>query len=188
MRTKKSSEFVKKFLQFWICIHCAPKRLYSDNAGEFNNDEARDMTENFNIEVQTTPAYSPWRNGLLNQTLTSILLKVKTEKGFDWETARCWALVAKNVLHNVNGPCQLVCGCTPNLSSVLIDKPPALEGSTMSNTVGNYISALHLARTAFTQSECSEQIRRALLKHIHPTGVQYLTGNKVCYKRPDCIE
>ena len=89
--------------------------------------------------------------------------------------------MTKNALHNVYGysPCQLVFGCTSNFPSVLINKPPALEGSTMSITVGNHISTLHLARTTFTQSECSERIRRALLKHIHPCGVQYLTGDKV---------
>ena len=125
--TKASSEFVKKFLQFWICVHGSPKRLYSDNLGEFNNGEVRDMAENFNIEVKTTPAHSPWSNGLLerhDQTLTEILLKVKTENGCDWETALCWVLMAKNALHNVHGYslCQLVFGCTLNLSSVMINK------------------------------------------------------------------
>ena len=151
------------------------------------------MAENFNIEVKTTPAYSPWSNGLLerhNQTLTEFLLKVKTENGCDWETARCWVFMTNNALHNVHGysPCQLFFGCTPNLPSVLINKPPVLEGSTMSSTVGSHILALHLARTAFTQSKSSERIRRALRKQIRPSGVQYLTGNMVYYKRPHCIE
>ena len=76
MRMKQSSEFVKKFLQFWICVHGVPKR---DNSSQFNNDEVRDMAENFNIEVKTMPTYSSWSNGLLerhNQTLTEFLLKL----------------------------------------------------------------------------------------------------------------
>ncbi|CAC5425238.1 unnamed protein product [Mytilus coruscus] len=76
MKTKKGSEFVKKFFESWISIHGSPRHLYSDNGGEFNNDEVRDMAENFNIEVKTTAAYSPWSNGLLerhNQTLTDTL-------------------------------------------------------------------------------------------------------------------
>lgn len=47
--------------------------FFFDNGGEFNNVEMRDMAENFDIEVKTTAAYSPWCNVLCerhNQTLT----------------------------------------------------------------------------------------------------------------------
>lgn len=30
----------------------------NDNGGEFNNDEVRDMAENFNREIKTTDAYT----------------------------------------------------------------------------------------------------------------------------------
>lgn len=56
-------------------------------------------------------------------------------------------------------------------------------------TVGKHIAALHAARTAFTQSECSERIRRALRKQTRSNGDQkYYTGEKVYYKRPNCKE
>ncbi|VDI61048.1 Hypothetical predicted protein [Mytilus galloprovincialis] len=107
MKTKKGSEFVKKFLESWISIHGSPRRLYSDNGGEFNNDEVRDIVaENFNIEVKTTAAYSPWSNGLLerhNQTLTDTLLKLKADNNCDWDIALSWALMAKNALDNEHG-------------------------------------------------------------------------------------
>lgn len=191
---KKSSEFVKKFIEVWISIHGAPKRLFSDNGGEFNNEEVRDMAENFNIEVKTTAAYSPWSNGLLerhNKTLTEILLKLREDNKCDLETSLNWALMAKNALNHVHGysPYQLVFGRNPNLPSTLIDKLPALEGTTTSKTVGKHIAALHAARTAFTQSECSERIRRALRKQTRSNGDQkYYTGEKVYYKRPNCKE
>ncbi|KAL5011741.1 hypothetical protein ScPMuIL_010292 [Solemya velum] len=193
VRTKCSSEFVKKFMEIWICVHGAPKRLYSDNGGEFNSNEVRDMCENFNIENKTTPGYSPWSNGLLerhNMVLTEILLKVKEENSCDWSTALHWSLMAKNSLNNVHGysPYQLVFGCTPNLPSVLVDKPPALEGTTISQTVGEHIIALHAARTAFTQSECSERIRRALRKQTRNCGEHFDMRDKVFYKRPDSQE
>ena len=76
-------------------------------------------------------------------------------------------------------------GSNPRLPSVLTDKVPALEGTTMSALVGKHIEALHLARTAFTKSECSERIRRALRKQIRPSGNTFKTGEKVYYKRPD---
>jgi hypothetical protein len=95
--------------------------------------------------------------------------------------------MAKNALQNVHGysPYQLVFGRTPNLPSVLTDKAPALEGTTVSQTVFNNVSALHAARIAFTQAECSERIRRALRRQIRPGGEIFNTGEKVYYKRPD---
>lgn len=79
-------------------------------------------------------------------------------------------------------------GRTPNLPSVLSDKLPALEGTTTSETVGNHITALYAARTAFTKAECSERIRRALRKQVRPGTEPYNTGEKVYYKRQGCKE
>lgn len=76
MRTKQSSEIVGKFITYWIAVYCVPEKLYSDNGGEFNNVEFRDMAENFNIEVKMTAAFNLWSNGLLerhNCTLTVTL-------------------------------------------------------------------------------------------------------------------
>lgn len=191
--TKKSSEIVNSFIHSWISVHGPPQRLYSDNSGEFNNQEIRDMAENFNIETRTTAGYSPWSNGLLekhNQTLTEIIQKVKRENGCDWHTALDWALMAKNRMLSVHGysPHQLVFGQNPNLPSVLVDKLPALEGTTVSARVGEHIAALHASRKAFTEAECSERIRRALRKQLRPTDDKYVTGDKVYYKRVNCTE
>ncbi len=193
LTTKRSSEIVKHFLHDWISVHGPPQKLFSDNGGEFNNDELKDMAENFNIEIKTTAAYSPWSNGLLerhNQTLNEIIMKVKTSNGCDWHTAMDWALMAKNTMQSVHGysPHQLVFGQNPNLPSVLIDKPPALEGTTKSQWVARHISALHASRKAFTEAECSERIRRALRKQLRHTDEKYEMGDKVYYKRVDCPE
>lgn len=190
LTTKKSSEIVKHFVHDWISVHGPPQKLYSDNGREFNDEEVRDMAENFNIEIKTTAAYSPWSNGLLerhNQTLTEIIMKVKTSNGCDWNTAMDWALMAKNTMQNVHGysPHQLVFGQNP---SVLTDRPPALEGTTKSEWVAKHISALHASRKAFTEAECSERIRRALRKRLRQTDEKYELGDKVYYKRMDCPE
>ena len=68
----------------------------------------RDLAENFGFEVKTTPAESPWCNGLLeqhNSLSTQILLKIKIKKteNLDWETALSWALFTKNASHIVDG-------------------------------------------------------------------------------------
>jgi transposase InsO family protein len=190
---KESSTFADKFMKYWIAIHGPPVRLYSDNGGEFNSEIVRDMAENFNIMVKTTPGYSPWSNGLLerhNKTLTEIMDKVMKSEGCDYELALSWALMAKNCLHNVQGfsPHQLVYGENPNLPSVLTDKPPALEGTTVSELIGKHISALHNARRAFTEAEFSDRIRRALRKNVRASEDNYCTGDKVYYKKHDSKE
>jgi len=79
--------------------------------------------------------------------LTEITQKVKQGNGCDWHTALDWALMAKNSVLNVHGHCpyQLRFEQNPNLPSVLVDKLPVLEGTSVSAracTVKQNISAL----------------------------------------------
>ena len=191
VRNKRAPTIVENFMKHWIAIHGPPKVVLSDNGSEFNNEEFRDMCQNFNIEVKTTAAYSPWSNGLCerhNQTLTNIMQKVRADKKeINLETALCWALAAKNSMVNTHGfsPYQLVFGKNPNFPSTLTDEPPALEGITRSRTVGQHITSLHATRKAFTEAESSEKIRRALRRQIRPWSGMYQMGERVYYKRPD---
>ncbi|XP_064622512.1 uncharacterized protein LOC135484764 [Lineus longissimus] len=191
IRSKTGSVFVDKFLKHWISIFGAPKKFFSDNGGEFDNEEVKQMGENFGIEILTTAAYSPWSNGTCerhNLTLAETIGKVRRDKNCSWEMALHWALMAKNSMSNVHGYSahQLVFGLNPNLPSVLTDRIPALEGSTSSRVLGDHIQALHAAKKAFTQAECSERIRRALRKQTRTSmNTVYRLGDRVFYKRPD---
>ena len=69
------------------------------------------------------------------------------------------------------------------MPSNLVNKPPALEGQTISKTMGKHLVGLHEARKAFIASESSEKIRRALRKQIRPSGEKYKTGDKVYFLR-----
>ena len=75
---KKKSSSLKAFIKNWLNIFGAPKRLFSDNGGEFISDEFYEISERFNIKVITTLSYSPWSNGLCerhNQFLTNMFDK-----------------------------------------------------------------------------------------------------------------
>ena len=63
-------------------------------------------------------------------------------------------------------PYQLVFGVNPNFPSVLVDKAPALEETTISEVFAEHFNALHSARRAFIQAESSERIRRTLRHQI----------------------
>ena len=86
----KTSHFAKVFLRYWIAVCGAPNKVFSDNGGEFVGEAFRKMCEKFNIKIQTTPVYSPWSKGVCerhNQTLTTILLKIKNDVKCYYETA-----------------------------------------------------------------------------------------------------
>ena len=139
----------KKLMKHWIAIFGPPKKIFSDNGGEFIGDSFVEICEQFNIKFKTTASESPWSNGLCerqNQTLTSILLKIKDDVGCDFDTALSWVLCAKNTLINNNGfsPAQLVFGRNPNLPNFLDNKLPAQEKPT-SPDVALHISTLHAA-------------------------------------------
>ncbi len=63
-----------------------------------------------------------------------------------------------------------------------------MEEISVSAWVGQHISALHAARRAFTEAECSERIQRALRKQLQPTNERYETGDKVYYKHADSAQ
>ena len=70
----KTSHCAKVFLRYWIAVFGAPNKVFSDNGGEFLGEAPPKMCEMFNIKIQTTPAYSPWSDGVCvrhNQTLTT---------------------------------------------------------------------------------------------------------------------
>ena len=71
------------------------------------------------------------------------------------------AVHAKNCLQMNSGysSYQLMFRQNRNLPSVLVDKPPALDGSTISERFYQHLNALHSASRAFIQAELSEQIR-----------------------------
>ena len=101
------------------------------------------------------------------------------------DVALVWAISAKNAMQMIHGysPYEFVFGANPNLPSTLIDKPPAFEGTTISEMFAKHLNALHAGRQAFVQAETSERIRKALRHQIRSLGEQFQTDDKVYYKR-----
>ena len=70
-----------------------------------------------------------------------------------------------------------------HLPSTIVNKPPALEGETISKVKGKHLTGLYEARKAFISSESSEKIRRALRKNIKPPGEKFRNGDRVYFLR-----
>lgn len=192
IRNKNPPTIINKVVLAWIGSGPgAPGKFLADNGGEFANSEYRDMCENLNVDVANTPGQSPWSNGTCERNhavIDDCVHKVVEDNpGIDLEVALVWALNAKNSLQMVNGfsPYQLVFGTNPKIPSVLVDSPPALEGTTISETFAEHLNSLHSGRRAFIQAEASERIRRALRHQIRASNTHYETGDTVYYKRDD---
>lgn len=189
IRDKRPATIIDKFMLAWVGTFGKPKKILTDNGGEFANTDFLSMAQNLDIEVLTTPAYSPWSNGLcernhcvIDENVAKLLQENPT---LSLEVALTWACNAKNSLSMVYGysPYQLVFGRNPNLPSVLSSDLPALENVTSSKTFANHLEALHNSREAFIKAEASDRIRRALRSKTRNYERSYQTGDKVYYQR-----
>ena len=62
--SKKKEAIIDGVLKIWICLFGCPQKILSNNGGEFNNDDFREMGEKLNTKITTTAAESPWSNGV----------------------------------------------------------------------------------------------------------------------------
>ena len=136
---KRKDTIIEAILKEWVTKFGVPKKILSDNGGEFNNREMHDIAETLNTVVLTTAAESPWSNGVCerhNAVIGRMVSKIMIKSKCSLESAVAWAINAKNPLHNVYGfsPCQLVLGSNPRLPLTLTDKlwRVELEGRTQS--------------------------------------------------------
>ena len=190
VKSKDRNEIIKHLFRSWISIFGAPSKFFSDNGGEFSNEDYNDMCDSYNITIKKTAAESPFSNGLMERhsaILEEMLLKTCEENGSSLEIALQWVINAKNSLSNVHGfsRYQLVFSMNPRLPNILSNRPPALEGLSESKIVASNLGSMHEARKAFTESESSEKISRALRHNLRSYRDDVFTTGNVYYKRND---
>ena len=188
---KKPATIVQSLFLMWISLFGPPSKFLSDNGGEFQNPEMRQLGESFNIRLMSTAAQSAWSNGLcerLNGILAQSVRKIMEDSCCNVKTALAWAVSARNTLGNFSGfsPCQLVFGYNTILPNILKNSPPGLEEIDDSTIVKNNLNAMHSARQQFLKAESSEKLRRALRHNVRESeGQTVQMGDSVYYKRFD---
>ena len=186
---KRPSDIIVAMMTDWIAKFRVMKSVLTDNDGEFNSDEMREVESVLNIQVYTTAGESPFQNGLCERVhaVTDMMLtKLEDEQhGANSETLLCWANMARNCLQMWNGFSrhQLVFGTNPNLPGIMIDKIPALDGTTTSETFAKHLNTLHASRKAFIDTEANERIRRALRTKVRAAEQIYTNGDMLFDKR-----
>ena len=189
--SKKAEVIVTNFFNIWISIFGAPKRILSDNGGEFCNRQFYDMCDNLNILFMNTAAEAHWSNGLVekhNDLISMTVNKIIEDVQCSVEIALSWAINAKNSLQNIHGfsSYQLVFGHNPNIPTVSTNNLPALEGISTSKIIADQLNALHIARQEFIKSESSEKLRHALKSKTRThSNIRFLQGETVFYKDED---
>lgn len=61
---KLAATVVRAFLEAWICLYGAPRRVLGDGGGELQNDLFRILDERFEISVATTAAKAACSTGV----------------------------------------------------------------------------------------------------------------------------
>ena len=191
INNKLASTVSKAFILNWIVLFGAPKKVLSDNGGEFSNVLMRDLGEKFNIRIMNTAAEAPWSNGICerqNAVLGDSVRKIMASVKCDLEIALAWAISARNCLSNHSGysPNQLVFGNNPSLPNIYINKPPALSSTSASEIICDNLNAMHAAREEFIKFESNEKVKRALRHNVRATDASEIeNGSEVFYKRGD---
>ena len=84
VKSKDRNEIIKHLFRTWISIFGAPPKFFSDNGGEFSNEDYNEMCDSYSITIKKTTAESPFSNGLMerhNDILEEMLLKTCEENG-----------------------------------------------------------------------------------------------------------
>ena len=186
---KLPNQVIHQVMNSWIRYFGIPGAVLNDNGGEFTAEEVRDMKSVLNIVDLTTGAESPWQNGLCERNhaiVDNMWTRLKEDyPGTPADVLLGWANMARNSMQMVYGfsPNQLVFGSNPNLPNVMNEGLPALEGKSFSETLNHHLDVLHSARKAFTESESSDRVRKALRRKVCSNNTVYHNGDLVWYRR-----
>ena len=181
---KRPQDIIEAVIKDWISVFGVMENLLTDNGGEFNNEELREITSLLNLKsINTTGAESPFQNSLcehVHAVTDMILCKLHAQyPKTPLNVLLKWAVMAKNSLQMWAGfsAHQLVFGVNPNLPNVLTAKVPALESGQQSAIYARHVAALHSAREEFIKSEACEKIKRALKNNIRLSTQNFKTGD-----------
>ena len=187
--SKDPDEVIGKFFLVWVSTFGAPRKVLSDNGGEFKGKKWDSFCETFNVTHKPTAAESPFSNGICerhNALIGEMVSKVYHDVGCSLDIAVMWSFHAKNSLINIFGfsPYQLAIGRNPNLPCNSTNKLPALNDQTSSKLVADHLNSMRRAREAFIQAENSNRIARALQGRVYEkTHQKFCTGDVVYFKR-----
>ena len=190
---KNSETIIKGIEKKWIVGGGAgpghPSRgFFSDNGGEFLNDQLVDFAGALGISIKMTAASSPWMNGSCERnhaTVDCMVEKILEDNSkIDLQKAVDLACFVKNTEINKTGfsALQIFCGRSPAFPG-LSDCSPAsieLEGN---NEYLKILRRLDQTRMEARKIDCDQRMKLALKSKINSAvGRTYSFGEPVWFK------
>ena len=82
IKSKRKEVIIEHIFKIWISDFGLPSSHFSDNGGEFKNEEFSEMCEAMNIVVKMTAAEALWSYGLCerhNKVSSEMLIKTRAD-------------------------------------------------------------------------------------------------------------
>ena len=194
VKDKTPESIMNGLMEGWLSIFGPPSKILTDNGGEFQNEKVRIMYERWNIKMLTTPAESPWSNGLCERTVGLIkegMRKMVEEENIKKEMALGWVVFAKNCLGSKGGfsPNQLVFGRNPVIPNLVDEEGVSVvsvERGQEEQLVRDNLNAMQKAREVNIKNESCTKIRTAMRKNVREHKIEdVIINDEVYYKRED---
>ena len=178
IKNKEPATIIENIIQAWIIGDGTgpghPKfGFYSDNGGEFINEEVLDFASSLNIGIKVTSANAPWQNGVVERQHATVDILydkiVKENPGIKPQEAINQAAFAKNSEINETrfSPLLLMMGQNPHF--------PGLEGSNPASTnldsCNKYMKTLKtidFCRVKYREVDCDTKIKKVMSQKLNP--------------------
>ena len=166
------------------------KGFFSDNGGEFLNEELVDFAAKMDTSIQMTAARAPWQNGTVERNHASadiVFEKILSENPqVTPSEAIKLASIARNSEINRSGfsPLQLIMGKNPTYPG-LAEVNPASSNLDSSSRAMKALKLLDEARVKFRQIDCDERIKKVLSQKVNPYVEKYYKMGDPVYFRDD---
>ena len=178
IKDKKPSTIIEGIINTWIVGDgTGPGNpmmgFYSDNGGEFLNEEFLDFAAYMDISIKMTSANSPWQNGLVERHHASadVIFKklLLDHPDMDMQEAVNYAAFAKNSEVNRTrfSALQLMFGQSPHFPG-LAEISPASSNLKSTSKYMRKLKMLHEARVKFREVECSEKLKKVTGQRLNP--------------------
>ena len=103
VKHKTPSVIIDSVLKKWISVFGTMQGIFSDNGGEFSNEEMREVASVLGVQLHTTAADSPHQNGLCEKfQISNFKTYQKSQTAYLWGTsfaAVALDFVAYSVIH-----------------------------------------------------------------------------------------
>ena len=192
IKDKKPAAIIEGIISTWIVGDgIGPghpsKGFWSDNGGEFLNNEVLDFAAAMDVDIRMSSAESPWQNGIVERhhaTADIIFEKLVLENpDIDYQEAINQAAFAKNTDTNQTGfsPIQLMTGTNPKFPG-LAEANPASSNVKSCNKYIRTLKAMDSARTKMREIDCDSKLKKALSQRINPNVEKfYKLGDPVFF-------